>query len=173
MNSILKHDPANIDSTAWVARNATLTAQVHVHAHASIWFGAVLRGDVEPITVGAGSNVQDLCCLHADPGFPCTIGKSVTIGHRAIIHGAQVEDEVLIGMGAIILNGAVIGKHSIVGAGALIGEGKQIPPRSLVVGVPGRVIREVTDEEIAKLQRSAQRYMEASACYKAEFYDSV
>lgn len=163
----LHSDRSLIAPDAWIADTATLTAQVVVGNLASIWFGAVLRGDVEPITISEGSNVQDLCCLHADPGFPCYIGKHVTIGHRAIIHGATLEDEVLVGMGAIVLNGAVIGSHSIIGAGALISEGKVIPPRSLVVGVPGKIVREVTDQEIDKLKRSAKRYIEASQRYKA------
>lgn len=162
----IKLDPDNIQTDAWVAPTATLTAKVKVESLASIWFGAVLRGDVELITVGYGSNVQDLCCLHADPGFPCSIGQHVTIGHRAIVHGATIEDEVLVGMGSIILNGAVIGQHSIIGAGALVAEGKVIPPRSLVVGVPGRIIRQTTDEEIAKIKLSAQRYIETSRRYK-------
>lgn len=162
----LRRDTSLIHPEAWVAPNATLTAHVALSKNSSVWFGAVLRGDVEPITIGEGSNIQDLCCLHADPGFPCTIGKHVTIGHRAIIHGAIIDDEVLIGMGAIILNGAKIGSHSIIGAGALITENKVIPPRSLVVGVPAKVTREVTDDEIAKLRRSAQRYIEASQSYR-------
>lgn len=165
-------DPTKIDPTSWIANNATVTADVVIEANASIWFGSVLRGDVERIWIGEESNVQDLCCLHADPGMPCTIGKRVTIGHRAIIHGAVIADEVLVGMGAIILNGAVIGSHSIIGAGALISEGKVIPPRSLVVGVPGKIVRQVTDEEVIKLQRSAQRYVEASRRYKAAFPSS-
>ncbi len=168
----LVHDPSKIDPSAWVANNATITADVLIDAKASIWFGSVLRGDVERIWIGEESNVQDLCCLHADPGFPCTIGKRVTIGHRAIIHGAVIEDEVLVGMGSIILNGAIIGSHSIIGAGALVSEGKVIPPRSLVVGVPGKVVRQVTDAEVEKLQRSAQRYVEASRRYKAAFPES-
>jgi carbonic anhydrase/acetyltransferase-like protein (isoleucine patch superfamily) len=162
----LRYDAPLIHPEAWVAPNATLTAHVELGKNASVWFGAVLRGDVEPITIGEGSNIQDLCCLHADPGFPCTIGERVTVGHRAIIHGAVIEDEVLVGMGAIILNGARIGSHSIVGAGALISEGKVIPPRSLVVGVPAKITRQVTEEEVAKLIRSAQRYVEAAQHYR-------
>jgi carbonic anhydrase/acetyltransferase-like protein (isoleucine patch superfamily) len=165
----LRHNPSLIHPEAWVAPNATLTAHVELGKNASVWFGAVLRGDVEPISVGEGSNIQDLCCLHADPGFPCIIGKRVTVGHRAIIHGAIIDDEALIGMGAIILNGAKIGSHSIIGAGALIPEGRIIPPRSLVVGVPAKATREVTDDEIEKLRRSAQRYIEASQRYRMQW----
>jgi carbonic anhydrase/acetyltransferase-like protein (isoleucine patch superfamily) len=167
----VKYNPQLVHKDAWVAPNAILTAQVSVASLASIWFGAVLRGDVEPIEIGEGSNIQDLSCLHADPGFPCKIGNYVTVGHRAIVHGATIEDEVLVGMGAIILNGARIGKHSIVGAGALITEGKIIPPRSLVVGVPAKIVREVSDEEVAKLLRTAQRYIDASRRYREQWSD--
>jgi carbonic anhydrase/acetyltransferase-like protein (isoleucine patch superfamily) len=152
---------------AWIAANATLTGHVEVGRQASVWFGAVARGDVEPITIGNRSNVQDLSCLHADPGFPCIIGRDVVVGHRAIVHGATIDDECLIGMGAILLNGARIGWHSIIGAGALIAEGKEIPPRSLVVGVPGKIIREVTDEEVESIRRGAERYVQASRKYLA------
>lgn len=131
-----------------------------------MWFGAVIRGDVEPVRIGAGSNVQDLCCLHADPGLPCTLGERVTVGHGAIVHGAHIEDEVLIGMGAIILNGARIGKHSIVGAGAVVTEGKQIPPRSLVLGTPGKVVRELTNEDVQKILKGAQHYIDAAEQYR-------
>jgi carbonic anhydrase/acetyltransferase-like protein (isoleucine patch superfamily) len=162
--------PHLIAADAWVAPNATVVGQVHLGAQASVWFGAVLRGDVEPITVGEGSNIQDLCCLHSDPGYPCTIGQRVTVGHGAIVHGAVIADEVLIGMGAILLNGAQIGQHSIIGAGALIAEGKVIPPRSLVVGTPGRIIRQLTDEEVEKIRRGAQHYIDAASQYAASQY---
>jgi carbonic anhydrase/acetyltransferase-like protein (isoleucine patch superfamily) len=165
----VRFQPSLVDPQAWVAPNATLTARVHVAAQAGIWFGAVLRGDVEPIFIGEGTNIQDLSCLHADPGFPCSLGKRVTVGHRAIVHGATIADEVLIGMGAIILTGATIGKHSIIGAGALVTEGRSIPPRSLVVGVPAKVVREVTQEEVQKLLQSAQRYIAAAALYRQQW----
>jgi carbonic anhydrase/acetyltransferase-like protein (isoleucine patch superfamily) len=161
------HRPDLISAEAWVAPNATLSGHVEVQAAASIWFGAVLRGDVEPIIIGQGSNVQDLCCFHADEGYPCVLGRNVTVGHRAIIHGAVVEDETLIGMGAILLNGARIGQHCLVGAGCLIPEGRLIPPRSLVVGTPGRVIRKTTDEEVQKILSAAEHYRDASSAYRA------
>ena len=164
----VRHQPEHIASDAWISKTATVVGEVHLGSQASVWFGAVIRGDVEPVTVGAGSNVQDLCCLHSDPGFPCQIGAGVTIGHRAIVHGAVLEDEVLVGMGAIILNGARIGRHCIVGAGALVAEGKFIPPRSLVVGVPGRIVRDLTDEDIAKIRRGSEHYIQAAAIYHAE-----
>lgn len=151
---------------AWIAKNATLRAHVEVASLASVWFGAVLRGDVEAIRIGEYSNIQDLCCLHADDGYPCTVGRRVTVGHRAILHGATIEDEVLIGMGAIVLNGARIGKHSMVGAGCLVSENKVIPPRSLVLGVPGRVVRMTTDEEVEDILSAAQHYLDASAAYR-------
>ncbi len=158
-----------IDPRAWIAASATLTADVQVEALASIWFGAVLRGDVEPIRIGEGSNIQDLCCLHADSGYPCTVGQRVTVGHRAILHGATIEDEVLVGMGAIVMNGARIGKHSLVGAGSLVAENKVIPPRSLVVGMPGRVIRKTTDLEVEEILSAAQHYIDASRAYRQAF----
>ncbi len=159
--------PELVDDEAWIAPTASVMGQVRIGALASIWFGAVLRGDVEPITIGSGSNVQDLCCLHADPGCPCILGERVTVGHGAIIHGAHVEDEVLIGMGAIVLNGARIGQHSIVGAGTLIPENRVIPPRSLVLGVPGRVLRVVSEQDIQKIRSGAQHYIEAAQQYRA------
>ncbi len=164
----IRSHPELIAPDAWVAPNATLVGRVRLGAQASVWFGAVLRGDVEPITIGAGTNIQDLCCLHSDPGYPCTLGERVTVGHGAIVHGAVIEDEVLIGMGAILLNGAHIGQHAIIGAGALIAEGKVIPPRSLVVGTPGRIIRDLTDEEVERICRGAQHYIDAAIQYRTQ-----
>jgi carbonic anhydrase/acetyltransferase-like protein (isoleucine patch superfamily) len=159
------HRPELIDPTAWVAPTATVAGQVEIGSMGSIWFGAVLRGDIERIQIGSHSNIQDLCCLHSDEGYPCLVGNKVTVGHRAILHGAVIEDEVLVGMGAIILNGAKIGKHSLIGAGCLIPEGKIIPERSLVVGMPGRVIRQLTDAEVEKILDAAQHYVDASRAY--------
>ena len=143
---------------AWVAPNATLVGSVVIHEGASVWYGAVLRADNEPITVGARSNVQDNCAFHVDKGKPVTLGEGVSVGHGAIIHGATVEDNVLIGMGAIIMNGAVIGADSLIAAGALISAGVVIPPRSLVAGVPGKVRRELTDEEVETIYNNARIY---------------
>ncbi len=159
--------PEQIDTTAWIAETATVVGDVWIGSGSSVWFGAVIRGDVETIRIGQQTNVQDLACLHADPGMPCTLGNRITMGHQAIVHGATVEDECLIGIGAIVLNGAQIGRQSIIGAGALIAEGKAIPPRSLVVGVPGRVIRQVSDEEIQRLAHGWQHYADAAQQYKA------
>jgi len=125
---------------------------------ASVWFGAVLRGDQEPIDIGAGSNVQDNCVLHTDTGFPLTIGPDCTVGHLVMLHGCTIGRNSLIGIGAVVLNGAVIGENCLIGAKALITEGKVIPPGSLVMGAPGKVIRQLSEPEIAKLTASARHY---------------
>ncbi|MFG3249953.1 gamma carbonic anhydrase family protein [Streptomyces sp. NPDC048187] len=139
-------DP-KVDPEAFVAPTSSVVGDVTLHAGASVWYGAVLRGDVERISVGASSNVQDNCTLHADPGFPVTVGERVSIGHNAVVHGATVEDDCLIGMGATVLNGAVIGAGSLVAAQALVPQGMRVPPGSLVAGVPAKVRRELTEEE--------------------------
>ncbi|MFF7899374.1 gamma carbonic anhydrase family protein [Streptomyces sp. NPDC007920] len=136
-----------VDEGAFLAPTATVIGDVALGAGASVWYGAVLRGDVERIAVGAGSNVQDNCTLHADPGFPVAVGERVSIGHNAVVHGATVEDDCLIGMGATVLNGAVIGAGSLVAAQALVPQGMRVPPGSLVAGVPAKVRRELTQEE--------------------------
>src|ERR1041384_4932498 len=139
-------DP-KVDQEAFVAPTSTVIGDVTLHAGASVWDGAVLRGDVERITVGGSSNVQDNCTLHADPGFPVTVGERVSVGHNAVVHGATVQDDCLIGMGATVLNGAVIGAGSLVAAQALVPQGMRVPPGSLVAGVPAKVRRELTEEE--------------------------
>ncbi|AQS70738.1 gamma carbonic anhydrase family protein [Streptomyces pactum] len=139
-------DP-KVDAEAFVAPTSSVIGDVTLHAGTSVWYGAVLRGDVERISVGASSNVQDNCTLHADPGFPVTVGERVSIGHNAVVHGATVEDDCLIGMGATVLNGAVIGAGSLVAAQALVPQGMRVPPGSLVAGVPAKVKRELTEEE--------------------------
>ncbi len=151
---------------AYVAEGATVVGSVELGARASVWFGAVLRGDCDLITVGEESNIQDGAVLHADEGVPLTMGARVTVGHRAMLHGCFVEDEALIGIGAIVLNRARIGRHCIIGAAALIPEGKVIPERSLVVGVPGRVVRQLTDEEVASLRDSAAHYVEQARRFR-------
>ena len=147
-----------IDPTAWVAPTAVLIGNVIVEAGANIWFGAVLRGDNEPIVVGAGSNVQENAVLHTDMGFPLTIGANCTIGHKAMLHGCTIEAGSLIGMGATLLNGAKIGAGSLVGACALVTEGKEIAPGSLVMGAPAKVLRELDAAAQARLLKSAQGY---------------
>lgn len=147
-----------IAPSAWVAPDATLIGKVVVEDAASIWFGVAIRGDNEEIRVGAGSNVQENCVLHTDIGFPLTIGRDCTIGHKAMLHGCVIGDGSLIGMGATILNGARIGKGCLIGAGALVTEGKEIPDGSLVVGAPGKVVRELDDAARARLLASAANY---------------
>jgi carbonic anhydrase/acetyltransferase-like protein (isoleucine patch superfamily) len=143
----------------WIASSADVMGKVRLEKNASIWFNAVLRGDNELILVGEGSNVQDGCVLHTDIGSPLTIGKNCTIGHQATLHGCSIGDNSLVGIGATILNNAVIGKNCLVGAHALITEGKTIPDNSLVMGSPGRVVRELDAEAIARLVKSAQGYV--------------
>jgi carbonic anhydrase/acetyltransferase-like protein (isoleucine patch superfamily) len=133
---------------------------------ANVWYGAVLRGDSAEITIGANTNIQDGCVVHADPGFPTTLGAGVTVGHRAVVHGCTVEDDSLIGMGAVLLNGSVVGKGSLIAAGTVLLEGTEIPPGSLVAGTPGKVRRELTDEEKAKLLLSAQQYVDLASRHR-------
>ena len=143
----------------WVAEDARVIGKVSLGKRVSIWFNAVLRGDNDPITVGDDTNIQDGAVLHTDDGVPLTLGSHVSVGHMAILHGCTVGDGTLIGMNAAVLNGAVIGKHCLIGAKALIPEGKVIPDRSLVVGTPGRIIRELTDDEVARIWASAETYV--------------
>ncbi len=152
----------------YVAPGAHVIGRVTLGPHVSIWFGAVLRGDNDPIVIGADSNVQDGAMVHADPGVPTTIGRGVTIGHHAIVHGATVGDNSLIGMGATLLNRVVIGANCIVGAGALVTEGKVFPAGSLIVGSPARVVRSLTETEIAALGLSAATYVANAQRYAAE-----
>lgn len=154
-----------IHSSAYVAPNATIVGQVEIGAHASVWFGCVLRGDNEPIVIGARTNVQDLTVVHTDEGVPCTVGDGVTVGHRAVLHGATVGDGALIGIGAILLNRSTIGDEAVVGAGAVVTEGQVIPPRHLALGVPAKVIRELTDEEIQGLRAAAAHYVARAEGY--------
>lgn len=144
--------------TYWIAPDATLIGDVRVAAQVSIWFGAVLRGDTEPIVIGEGSNIQENTVIHTDPGCPVDIGRNCTIGHKAMIHGCTIGDGVLVGMGATILNGARIGAGSLIGAGALVTEGKEIPEGSLVLGMPGKVVGPVGDERRAGNLASAESY---------------
>ena len=143
----------------WIAPNAVVIGNVILHRDASVWFGATLRGDNEPITLGEESNVQDGAVLHTDPGSPLTLGRGVTVGHQAMLHGCEVGDYSLIGIGAVVLNGARIGKNCIIGANALITEGKVIPDNSLVVGQPGKVVRDRDPEHVAVLKMSADHYV--------------
>lgn len=142
----------------WLAPDSHIIGSVTLGKKVGVWFGAVLRGDNEPIMIGEGTNIQEHTMVHTDPGFPVTVGENCTIGHRAIIHGCTIGDNSLVGMGAIVLNGANIGKNCLIGAGALVPEGKSIPDNSLVVGMPGRIVRTLSDEEAAKLTGSALNY---------------
>ena len=144
----------------WIAPNANVIGDVTLEKNTSIWFNATLRGDIENIYVGEGSNVQDGSVLHTDPGYPLKIGKNVTVGHLVMLHGCTIGDNSLIGIGAVILNNAKIGKNCVIGAKSLITENKEIPDNSLVVGSPGRVIRKVTDEEVKAIKENAIRYQE-------------
>jgi carbonic anhydrase/acetyltransferase-like protein (isoleucine patch superfamily) len=152
----------------WIAPTAVVIGKVKLEKNASVWWGSVLRGDNEPITVGEGSNIQDGCVLHADPGYPLIIGKGVTVGHMAMLHGCVIGDGSLIGIGAVILNGARIGVNCLIGAKALIPEGKEIPDNSLVMGAPGQIKREVTEEHIARMRHSAEHYVANWQRYKRE-----
>ena len=156
----------DIAADAWIAPDAQIIGRVVIEPGASIWWGAVLRGDNEEIRIGRGSNVQDLCCLHTDPGFPLTIGANVTVGHRAMLHGCTIGDESLIGMGATVLNGAKIGTGSLIGDSALVSEGKDIPDRVLVMGAPGRVVRVLDEAGRAQLLASAAHYRENAARFR-------
>ncbi len=151
---------------AWVAPNATVIGDVHLGANASIWWNATLRGDNDPIHIGENSNIQDGSVLHTDEGVPMHIGANVTVGHLVMLHGCTVGDGSLIGIGSIILNGAVIGKNSIVGANTLIPEGKTYPDRVLIVGSPGKVVRELSDEEVGRLSHAADHYVNNARRYR-------
>ncbi|MEV6051838.1 gamma carbonic anhydrase family protein [Streptomyces sp. NPDC052107] len=155
-----------VDPEAFVAPTASVIGDVTLHAGASVWYGAVVRGDVEKITVGAQANVQDNVTLHADPGFPVSVGERVSIGHNAVVHGATVEDDCLIGMGATVLNGAVIGAGSLVAAQALVPQGMVVPPGSLVAGVPAKVRRELTEEERQGVTLNGTVYAELAKTHK-------
>jgi carbonic anhydrase/acetyltransferase-like protein (isoleucine patch superfamily) len=155
-----------VDPEAFVAPTASVIGDVSLGAGASVWYGAVLRGDVERISVGASSNVQDNCTLHADPGFPVSVGERVSIGHNAVVHGATVEDDCLVGMGATVLNGAVIGAGSLVAAQALVPQGMVVPPGSLVAGVPAKVRRELTSEEREGITLNGVMYAELALAHR-------
>jgi carbonic anhydrase/acetyltransferase-like protein (isoleucine patch superfamily) len=157
---------SSIHPSAFIHPTAVVTGDVTLGARVSVWPTAVIRGDTDSITIGADSNVQDGTIIHVDAGLPTTIGSRVAMGHRAIVHGSTIENDVLIGMGAILLNGVHVGTGSIVGAGAVCREGMRIPPNSLVLGVPGRVVRETTAEERERIRRTVDAYVELQEQYK-------
>lgn len=158
--------PELVDSSAFVAANATIVGNVTIGAGASIWFGCVLRGDNEAIAIGARTNIQDLSVIHTDEGVPCSLGTGVTVGHGAMLHGAVVGDGALIGIGAVVLNGATVGSEALVGAGSLVTEGQAIPARHLAVGAPAKVVRELTEDEIMDLRKSAAHYVKRAEAFR-------
>jgi carbonic anhydrase/acetyltransferase-like protein (isoleucine patch superfamily) len=162
-----EHAPT-IHESVFVADTATIVGKVTLEENASVWFGAAIRGDNEPIVIGLGSNVQEGAVLHTDPGRPLTIGRDVTIGHQAMLHGCTVGDGSLIGIQAVVLNGAVIGRNCLVGAGSVVTENKTFPDRSLVLGAPARVVRALTDAEVEGLAQSAVTYVARRDLFKAQ-----
>lgn len=157
-----------IDASAYITDSAKVIGKVQIDAHASVWFGTVIRGDNELIHIGENSNLQESCTLHTDPGYPLTVGKNVTVGHQAMLHGCSIGEGSLIGIQAVILNGAKIGKNCLVGAGALVTEGKEFPDNSLIVGSPAKVIRTLNDEAIASMQANTQNYVRRAQEYKTQ-----
>lgn len=169
MSEILALDgiAPRLAADAWIAPGARVMGRVTLAAGASVWFNAVLRGDNDPILVGEGSNIQDGCVCHTDEGFPLTIGAGCTIGHMAILHGCTIGEGSLVGMGATMLNGARIGRNVLIGAGALVTEGKELPDGALVVGRPAKVVRMLSEAEIAGLRASAERYRQNAERFRA------
>lgn len=161
-----------LDPTVWLAPSATVIGDVRLAAHVSLWFNTVLRGDNDPIVIGANTNIQDGSVLHTDEGVPMRIGCNVTVGHLAMLHGCTVGDGTLVGIKSVILNGAVIGKNCLIGANTLIPEGKAIPDRSLVMGSPGKVVRELTDEQLARFARNAPHYVHNAERYR-QFLEEI
>jgi carbonic anhydrase/acetyltransferase-like protein (isoleucine patch superfamily) len=156
-----------IDPSVFIARGAIVLGDVELGKDVSVWYNAVIRGDTDKITIGAETNIQDLTMVHADPGVPCTVGNRVTVGHRAILHGCTIEDDCLIGMGAIVLNNVHVGRGSVVGAGAVLLEGTQVPPGSVVVGIPGRVLGQVDAALADRLEQGWRHYVDQSRRHRA------
>ena len=163
----LDRSRAQIDSSCFIAPNAIVIGDVAMGAQSSVWYACVLRGDVAPIRIGERTNIQDGTIIHADPGYPTTVGNDVTVGHGAIVHGATVEDGALIGIRATLLNGCVIGAGSVIGAGALVPEGMVVPPNSVVLGVPGKVVRPVDEKLAERNRRGAAGYVRNAAAHRA------
>lgn len=162
----------DIDATAFIAPTSSLIGDVTLGPDVGVYFGAVIRGDMSSITVGTRSNVQDNVTLHVDDGFPLTVGSGVSIGHNAVVHGCTIEDDCLIGMGSRVLNGARVGAGSLIAAGAVVAPGTDVPPGSLVAGVPGKVRREMSADDLAANQANAQIYVERSAAYRIALGDA-
>jgi carbonic anhydrase/acetyltransferase-like protein (isoleucine patch superfamily) len=161
--------PEQIDPSAFVGQGVVIVGDVTLAAESSVWFNSTLRGDTTPIRVGARTNIQEGCILHADPGFPAIIGEDVTVGHGAIVHGATIGNNTLIGMRAVLLNGVVVGENSVVGASSLLTQGKVFPPGSLIMGTPAKVVRPLTPEEIEANLATAVRYVERSRAFMKNF----
>jgi acetyltransferase-like isoleucine patch superfamily enzyme len=159
------HTP-DIHDSAWIADTAQVMGAVSLHANTSVWFNAVIRGDTETITIGEGSNIQDLAVIHADNGLPVVVGKHVTVGHQVMLHGCTIGDESLIGIAAVVLNGARIGRNCVVGAGSVVTEGKEFPDGSMIMGTPAKVVRQLTPEQIEGLRNSAKHYMNNALRFK-------
>ena len=166
--TLLPHGEAfpEVAPSAWIAPGAYVIGAVHLGEESSVWYGAVLRGDTEPIRVGARTNIQDGCVLHADPGYSAVIGDDCVIGHKAILHGCRIEKGCLVGMGATILNGARIGEGSIVAAGALVPENREYPPHSLIVGIPAKRAKDVSEEQTQDIARGVSEYVERAASHR-------
>jgi carbonic anhydrase/acetyltransferase-like protein (isoleucine patch superfamily) len=162
-----------IDPTVFIAKGAIVLGDVQIGSGSSVWYNSVLRGDTDRITIGAQTNIQDLSMIHADPGVPCVVGNRVTVGHRVILHGCLVEDDCLIGMGAIVLNGAKIGSGSVIGAGALVLENTDVPPGSLVLGFPAKVVRQVDETMRARIEHAWRHYVEKAQRHKAGDYPTA
>ncbi len=155
----------SVHEEAWVAPGVTLVGKVEIGPRANVWYGTVMRGDMDRITLGARSNIQDGCVVHTDYGIPTVVGEGVSVGHRAVLHGCAIGDEVLVGMGAILLNGARIGAGCLIAAGTVVLEGTEIPPNSLVAGVPGKIRRELTEEERERVRLNAEHYLGLAASH--------
>lgn len=160
------------ESGTWIAPTASVIGQVHLRKDSSIWWGAVLRGDYDAITIGEATNVQDNCVIHTDPGYPVVIGNRVTLGHNAVVHGCTVGDNSLIGINSTVLNGVKIGKNVLIGSNTLLTEGKTIPDGVLVLGSPGRVVRDLSSEEIARLPGFSDRYVQNASDYRTKLIQS-
>jgi len=156
-----------VAESAWIAPGAYVIGKVHLGEQSSVWYGAVLRGDTEPISVGARTNIQDGCVLHTDSGYPAVVGEGCVIGHKAIVHGCEIGDDCLVGMNVTVLSGAKIGEGSIVAAGAVVPEGREFPPRSLIVGIPAKRVGEVSEEQTWDIARGVRTYMDRVAAHRA------
>lgn len=168
----MEHDfefhAGQIADSVLITESALVCGDVNIAAHSSVWFNAVIRGDTEQITIGESTNIQEHCLVHADAGIPCTLGNRVTLGHSAIVHGATVEDEVMIGIRATVLNGAQIGRGSLIAAGALVPEKTVIPPHSVVMGIPGKIVRQTSDMDRERIGQAADHYVKAAIEYQEQ-----